>query len=293
MAVNLRGNNVSSAAPSAGQVLSWDGTQWAPAASGGGITELTDDVSAGPGSGSATSNVNAWTGNPWGTQNAVFAHATAYFTNKAGGPSLIPTLIAIGSPSNYFDSMVVLSAERNTGSGISDVWLGADTLAGNPYGGAPFRVHMNGTDWLLWGHGQVLLQSGASIYGKGMTRQESGRADVRIETFVADYTTDTVGNVTSLMLEAALPAGGTGATLHLHSNPQPGGPGNPSGRVLYVADVSGTLSVGNPLNIVDDDGRGFLVEGNPAPITPLVLTSSYASRTLRLTSDYTNWIVSQ
>jgi hypothetical protein len=30
MTANIKGNNVSSAAPSAGQVLAWDGTQWAP-----------------------------------------------------------------------------------------------------------------------------------------------------------------------------------------------------------------------------------------------------------------------
>lgn len=47
------------AVPAPGEVLTWDGTQWVPApgAGGSGITELTQDVIAGPGSGSQIATV--------------------------------------------------------------------------------------------------------------------------------------------------------------------------------------------------------------------------------------------
>lgn len=53
--IGLQGVPVDSATPSTNDVLTFDGSKWAPAAGGGGgggITELTGDVTAGPGSGS-------------------------------------------------------------------------------------------------------------------------------------------------------------------------------------------------------------------------------------------------
>lgn len=50
--VAIQGQPVSSAAPGTGDLLAWDGAQWeATAGAGGGITELSGDVTAGPGSG--------------------------------------------------------------------------------------------------------------------------------------------------------------------------------------------------------------------------------------------------
>ncbi len=54
--VGLRGRPISATAPTANQVLQFDGTSWTPGAGGGGggggINELTADVTAGPGTGS-------------------------------------------------------------------------------------------------------------------------------------------------------------------------------------------------------------------------------------------------
>jgi len=71
-ATSLQGRPISATAPGSGQVLEWNGASWIPATisisgggGGSGITQLTGDVTAGPGSGTqaatlqATSNVES------------------------------------------------------------------------------------------------------------------------------------------------------------------------------------------------------------------------------------------
>lgn len=72
----LQGRDVSNSSPNDGDVLTWDAAnnQWAPAVGGGGgggsgITELTQDVLAGSGSGSQAATVVGLQGNP--VDNAV------------------------------------------------------------------------------------------------------------------------------------------------------------------------------------------------------------------------------
>lgn len=61
--VAIQGQPVSSAAPGTGDVLTWDGAGWEAAApTGGGITELSGDVTAGPGSGLQVATVVALQG---------------------------------------------------------------------------------------------------------------------------------------------------------------------------------------------------------------------------------------
>lgn len=73
--VGLQGNPVSNASPALNQVLTWDGTQWLPAASaGGGITQLTGDVVAGPGSGSQAATVKSFGGKiHWVVEGGLYA----------------------------------------------------------------------------------------------------------------------------------------------------------------------------------------------------------------------------
>jgi hypothetical protein len=61
--VAIQGQAVSTLAPGSGDVLTWDGLQWeAAASSGGGITELSGDVTAGPGAGLQVATVVALQG---------------------------------------------------------------------------------------------------------------------------------------------------------------------------------------------------------------------------------------
>jgi hypothetical protein len=283
MSANLRGNNVSSASPSSGQVLAWDGTQWAPATSGGGITQLTDDVVAGPGSGSQTSTIHEATGQPTFSSggNVVFSHAQIYFT----GGSVPQQLIRLGG-ANENASIPVLSAS------------GLDAAIGNLPGGSAYgyplsTFSLNANQFFFYTQGTLAIQSTATPAGGRLWAGLVGRLDAKIETFTTDFTTDTGPyNVnSSLVLEANLPPGHGGKTLTIRSNPQgQSGPTTFYGRILYVADVAGTLDPLNPLTIVDADGRTFLVEGS-APLASLVLTTAYASRKLRLTGNGASWTV--
>ena len=53
----IRGVPVASTTPTTGQVLAYDGTQYAPSSASGGLTQLTGDVTAGPGTGSQAATV--------------------------------------------------------------------------------------------------------------------------------------------------------------------------------------------------------------------------------------------
>ena len=64
----IQGNAVLGGVPTTGQVLTWNaGGYWAPATSTSGITQLTGDVTAGPGSGSQASTVAKIKGTALGT----------------------------------------------------------------------------------------------------------------------------------------------------------------------------------------------------------------------------------
>lgn len=65
--VAIQGQPVSSAAPGTGDVLTWDGAAWEAAAVSAGITELTGDATAGPGTGAQVVTVVALQGR--GVQN--------------------------------------------------------------------------------------------------------------------------------------------------------------------------------------------------------------------------------
>lgn len=76
--VALQGNAVSGAAPGAGEALVWNGLAWTPTAvGGGGITELTGDVTAGPGSGAQAATLAEIQGTPVSAGTPV-THATLY-----------------------------------------------------------------------------------------------------------------------------------------------------------------------------------------------------------------------
>ena len=62
--VALQGNAVAATAPAASNVLTWTGAAWAPAPTATtGITQLTNDVTAGPGTGAQAATVTALQGN--------------------------------------------------------------------------------------------------------------------------------------------------------------------------------------------------------------------------------------
>lgn len=119
--VGLQGNTLSSASPALNDVLTWDGSQWAPTvpASGGGITTLTGDVTAGPGVGSqaatvvklqgrtvdsaapSVNDVLAWDGTKWAPAPAPSATSAFRYTATGGESDFMVTLPVAKATDTY------------------------------------------------------------------------------------------------------------------------------------------------------------------------------------------------
>jgi hypothetical protein len=75
----LQGRAVANTAPTTSYVLTWNGSAWAPAASSvSGITQLTADVTAGPGAGSVAATVVALQGTPLNAIGPTTGNALVY-----------------------------------------------------------------------------------------------------------------------------------------------------------------------------------------------------------------------
>jgi|GEM_PF-3084465 len=91
--IALQGNAVTAAVPAANDVLTWNGAAWAPAATATtGITQLTNDVTAGPGTGTQAATVTALQGNPVAIAAPVNAQVLTW-----NGSAWVPGSVSSGS----------------------------------------------------------------------------------------------------------------------------------------------------------------------------------------------------
>ena len=292
MASNLRGNNVSNATPSAGQTLEWDGTQWAPTTpAGGGISQLTSDVLAGPGSGSQSTDVVQLTGQSLFGQPQVVSNANLLMTATDGGASSALVRVGYVSGGAFGNTAVVLSGRRDAGVGGFRAAIGSlptDPQPGNYLFSADISAKTVTLNVADAGSGNILpmIQTGQVGPSGGIYELncKSGWAWDRVQQFTTNFTTDpnVGGSIASLVLEALIPAASGGATLTLAQySTGPYAFAGPTGRFLMVSDVLGTLSVANPLTIIDAAGRQFYVSGQ-APSATFTMDQQYQSISLRL-----------
>ena len=245
----------------------------------GGITQLTQDVLAGPGAGSQVASVVEATGEITGPGGGVFGW---WFPNKAGSiglcnsPDGTPVSIyRLPGPlgTNPFSAYTVLSADGG------NVYLGGGGSVAGPintsiyaqssveiYGTATRLVRKtrgsanNGNQslWQVWQPSQFVA---AEVYGGG-----------------AAFNCDT-GLLATTLIECAFAGGGAG-TINLPSN-------NP-GRVLHIADQSSTITALATLTLQPDAGTSI---GGGAVGAPLVITTTGWAQKLVLNSAGNNWMI--
>lgn len=123
--VALQNQPVDATAPSANQVLQWDGSKWAPATlpagNPGTITALTGDVSA-SGSGSVPATVNAV-----GGSSAANIHAAELLANAATNNNTASTLVKRDASGNFSAGILTTKGTVFTDSGSNTISLSAPT----------------------------------------------------------------------------------------------------------------------------------------------------------------------
>lgn len=270
MTANIKGNNVSNATPSAGQTLTWDGTQWAPGSPGGGITQLTSDVTAGPGSGSQGATVRGVTGNPGGVlgYNRIPVVDYAYFQCPTNG--YVPI------------SWDIQSAQ--------EVRVGS--LESGGYGQIPYVRISPQTEASLGviGAAPSVRAAKLGVYGALAVLAGGFQQATHVRLTGGSYTTDSPYHfpqtTVDFYLECAFAVGSGGQTIVLPAQPWPDSVPNSPGRVFVVTDVLGTCSVADPIVLTDPTGRTFNGAAGPYTIT---LPSNVC--TITLDSSLTNWIL--
>jgi len=288
MTANLKGNNVSNATPSAGQTLTWDGSQWAPATpSGGGITQLTNDVLAGPGSGSQSTDVVQLTGQSVQGEPNVLCRSSLFMFGPDAGASSVLIRVGYGAPVPYgFNASAPVLSGRRDGYNFKAAIGPIPTDPAVP-GQALTTFDINAGQTTLWSQGVPNIQTNANVNqntGATVATVDVETAWVwrRVEQFTGNYLTDSAPGAGSLVLEALIPGGSGGATLTLNQSVNPYGGQRSGGRYFMVSDVLGTLDPANPLTVVDIQGRQFYVSGQ-APSGTFVMDQQYQSATFRLT----------
>ena len=264
--MSIKGTNISGATPSAGQALTWDGTQWAPASAGGGITQLTGDVTAGPGSGSQASAVHAISGNAGGVlgETQIPVPNKAYFQSVGG---------KVPFEWNFDDNVVRMGTLEPGGYGA---FSAAEV---RPTDVASIGVINSAFSYRA---ARKAVYQALSVFDGGM--QQIRHARVTSGTYVLD------GNLlaaTDYYVESAFAVGSGGITVEMPTTPWSISAPNTPGRTFVVADVLGTCSVADPIVLTDPTGRTF--NGVAGPYT-ISLPSNTA--TIVLDSTLTNWILS-
>lgn len=245
---------------------------------GGGITQLTQDVLAGPGAGSQAASVVEATGEINGPGGVL----SSWFPNKAGSMALCNP--PDGSPVAIYRLPGPISANPNTayavlGADAGDVYLGG--TASGPgtnntfitavssvaiYGTATrlvrkTRASANNSNQSLWQVSQPSQFVAAEVYSGGAAKN-----------------CDT-GLLATTLIECDFSGGGAG-TINLPSN-------NP-GRVLHIADQSATISVVATLTLQPDPATSV---GGGALGAPLVITTAGWAQKLVLNSAGNNWMI--
>lgn len=260
MSANLKGNNVSGATPEAGQALVWDGNQWAPGSPGGGITQLTGDAQAGPGSGSVSSIVTGAHG-VFNGNNDVFS-----FAQSRG---------SLGTPTSKFAGW--------DGSGVAWFGSGCDGDGGTSRINIQSNVLTFGPTY-SGGAGNVLTMARAGNYYHHVATFLQGLSLAQHARISTNYQLDGGGSC-DYFVETAYLADSGGVIITTPATPW-SDLGSSPGRTFVVADVLGTCSVADPIVLTDPTGRTF--NGVAGPYT---ITKPSNVCTITLDSTLTNWIL--
>lgn len=248
---------------------------------GGGITELTQDVLAGPGAGSqaasvveATGELIPGSGGVWGLPDK----ASSIFFYRAPDGSQTNFVRVPGTiGANPFGGYSFLGADdsRNVTLGSGTFSAGANALTlecpvtyinrGGKLVAKTYRASNNFALGLWW------IQQPAMF---GNIEPYLGGA--------APFTCDAAGFATSF-IECRFAVGGGGGTISLAFF----GGADP-GRVLHIGDGIGTISVGDPLII--QPPAGVSVAGGVAG-APLTITTPGWAQKLVLNSTGDNWMI--
>lgn len=281
----LRGNSVSSVAPNTGDALVWDGTSWGPApAAGGGITALTGDTTAGPGSGSQAATALELTGHPAGYNGApasfVLSKAQDFIQSVASGFNL---LWQGGNAYPYQNSPVIAAG---TFASSPSVFVGLNAAQNNQTG----FVVISANGLVKIQHDQQdVYQASATQVGNAVNSFRQGICFSKAErATTSPFQVDAGGSGagTSLLVECAFPVASGGGQIDLPQYASAYGPGFPQGRAIYIADAIGSCSIADPILVADAFGRTI----NAQP-SPYVLDAPGAANTFILDSTGTNWLV--
>ena len=280
----LQGQPVSAAAPAASDVLTWSGADWAPTAPAGGISTLTGDTTAGPGSGSQTATALELTGHPAGFNLApasfVLSKAQDFIQSVGSGfnilwqggnpyPSQNTPVISAGSYAGSPGVFVGLNAARS--NQIDNVLISANA-----------RVIVQHNQQEVYQATATATGNAINSFRQGICFSKAERATT--SPFQADAGGSGAG--TSLMIECAFLIGSGGGQINLPQYASAYGPGSPEGRAIYIADAIGSCSITDPILVADAFGRTI----NAQP-SPYVLDAPGAANTFILDSTGTNWLV--
>lgn len=236
---------------------------------GGGITELTGEVTAGPASGSTGATVRGITGNAGGVLGyyRIPVQNSAYFQSAAGNTPI---------------SWDVAGSQEVRIGGLEDGGYGV-----LPY--ARVRVNTQATISLInclpnFMSARMFTYGAQAVIQGGF--QNANHIRVTGGTIAVDDANRTP-NTVGYFIECAYAAGSGGQTIVTPATPWPATFPNSAGRTIVVADVLGTCSTPDPITLVDPAGRTF--NGAQGPYT-IDKPSNVCTATLDSTLN--NWILS-
>jgi len=282
--------SISSGGASSSQVLEWNGIAWAPASlPSGGITQLTGDVVAGPGSGSVAATVARVNG---ATIPAAGALTTGNGPYVSGSSALSYSALNLAGGAGWVSGQLPVA---NGGTGDATltshaVLLGAGTSAVTSVGPGTTNLPLLGAGgsadptFAAMPVGS-LAQSGATS-NQVVQWNGSAWAPATISTGGFPAPTSEPAGSTVTMSRAASQSywfDSTGAvnTANLPSTPT-------SGDVVILKNVGASVAV--PLSIVASGGYTCEIPGNAGNFTAANGTTSWSSQggTLWLQADATN-----
>lgn len=308
-AVKLQGRSVASTVPANSQVLAWNSgaSQWEPQApASSGITQLTGDVTAGPGSGSQAASVVKIQGRavssvaPTDTQvlsynsglaqwkpaamswNSSIAYGiSTYYSDGANVPNSAIVFTADIAPDNYIASADNVSAQPSNMSMLAGSYTGTDAGADKP--GADVNIiagsgHQTGAPLGQVNAGNTNIYAGAAV-GSG----DGGQVTIN----GGPATSGGNGNGGPILLTAGSPAGTgvmggislTGSYVQLASPYMimAEGTSDPSGAAqgwMYYNTATEKLRLHNATVWTDVNGSG---SGATTALDNLTLTNINAS----------------
>lgn len=241
----------------------------------GGITQLTNDVTAGPGAGSQSTTATKATGEITGPG------VTWWYPNKGGSIGLYNS--PDGSPVSIYRQPSAYPGNPNMAYTVINADASNVYVGGTSGGGSAIQTHLTAQHGVFI-HGEsnrVVRNTKDSILNGAQSIFQIWQPDcfANIETYLggpAAFTCDTTLYATTF-IECNF--GAAGGTINL--------PAAEAGRVLNIGDAAATISVGAPL-VLNPGAKG--VNGGGAGVSMTITTPGWAGK-LVMNSTATNWIL--